>query len=102
MSGAFQSLPPSLPAALYAQAGSKSLAAMSSRGPTPGPSLTPKPVVPIATGDFNGQPSSSATSHTDRIFETLDPERSGRAQAFTVTSFLLKLGLTTEASSQIM
>lgn len=110
MSGVFKSLPSSLPAALYAQAGSKPLSALSSQGTTPGasrlntpgPSITPTPVLPNTTGNLNGQSPSSATSHTDRIFETLDPERTGRAQAYTVTSFLLKLGLSMEASGQIM
>lgn len=101
MTGALKSLPSSLPASLYAQAGSKSLP---SQGPVPGTSRldTPRPVLPNATGSSDMQSSASAQSHTDRIFGTLDLEQTGRAQAYTVTSFLLKLGLTMEASSQIM
>ena len=106
MSGALKPIPLSLPAALYAQAGSKPLVTHPSQGPTPGasrlntpgPSVTPKPVPPNATGNFDACSSAPTTSHTERIFETLDPERTGRAQAYTVTSFLLKLGLPMELS----
>ncbi|KZT74249.1 hypothetical protein DAEQUDRAFT_807913 [Daedalea quercina L-15889] len=108
MSGLLKSLPSSLPAALYAQAGSKPLPGLPSKGltagpsqlNTPGPSATPKPVSTNTTGYFDVQP--SAGSHADSIFETLDPERTGRAQGYTVISYILKLGLTMEASSRIM
>ncbi|KAH9925266.1 uncharacterized protein B0H18DRAFT_1104723 [Fomitopsis serialis] len=108
MSGSLQPLPSSLPAALYEQAGSKPLptlpsqdtAPSASRFNPPGPSATPMPAASNATGYFDGR--SSAKTHAERIFETLDPERAGRAQGYMVTSFMLKVGLTMETSSQIM
>ncbi|KAH9829145.1 uncharacterized protein C8Q71DRAFT_791365 [Rhodofomes roseus] len=102
MSGSLASLPSSLPAALYEQAGNKPLPKIpsTSRLNTPGPSATPVPAASNATGYFDVQ--SSTRLHAERIFETLDPERTGHAQGYTVTSFLLKVGLTMEVSSQIM
>ncbi|KZT03547.1 EF-hand [Laetiporus sulphureus 93-53] len=104
MTGRLAPLPSALPPELYQQAGCNAIFSPA-RLAIPGPSLTTtpnlqtSPALPGAPAYFGIQP--TAQDHTDRIFQTLDTEGTGKVQSYVIMSFLLKLGLSMDVLNQI-